>query len=275
MVYSIQRRYPTSDRIIWTGKIFLSPTLAYEVIRRFVDESEVSDKDLRHIVKRSYSTFRHPDTVPLVTLDKAKNLHLLELFHGPTFAFKDVALQFLGNLFEFFLVRKNEHIRHGQQRHHLTVIGATSGDTGSAAIYGLRGKKDVSIFITFPDGKVSPVQEAQMTTVLDPNVHCLSVEGTFDDCQDLVKALFGDAEMNKGTPPCRCQFHKLGSDTGSDHILLLRLFPAAEATARIETSQICSSDREFWGHLSWILCETHGIADREIGHCNERKRHIA
>ena len=184
-----------ADYLDW--KDFSFSDLAYEVIRRFVDESEVSDNDLRHIVKRSYSTFRHPDTVPLITLDKAKNLHLLELFHGPTFAFKDVALQFLGNLFEFFLVRKNEHIRHGQQRHHLTVIGATSGDTGSAAIYGLRGKKDVSIFITFPDGKVSPVQEAQMTTVLDPNVHCLSVEGTFDDCQDLVKALFGDAEMNK------------------------------------------------------------------------------
>ena len=171
--------------------------LAYELIRRFVDESEISDHDLRRIVHRSYSTFRHPDTVPLVTLDKSKNFHLLELFHGPTFAFKDVALQFLGNLFEFFLVRKNEHIKRGEERHHLTVIGATSGDTGSAAIYGLRGKKDVSIFITFPDGKVSPVQEAQMTTVLDPNVHCLSVEGTFDDCQDLVKALFGDTEMNK------------------------------------------------------------------------------
>ena len=184
-----------ADYLDW--KDFSFPHLAYEVIRRFVDESEISDRDLQTIVKRSYSTFRHPDVVPLVTLDKSKNLHLLELFHGPTFAFKDVALQFLGNLFEFFLVRKNEHIKQGQQRHHLTVIGATSGDTGSAAIYGLRGKRDVSIFITFPDGKVSPVQEAQMTTVLDPNVHCLSVEGTFDDCQDLVKALFGDAEMNK------------------------------------------------------------------------------
>lgn len=171
--------------------------LAFQVMRQYIDDSEISDQELKTIVDKSYSTFRHPDTVPVVTLDKSKNLHLLELFHGPTFAFKDVALQFLGNLFEFFLVRKNKALDHGHARHHLTVIGATSGDTGSAAIYGLRGKKDVSIFIMFPDGKVSPVQEAQMTTVLDPNVHCLSVKGTFDDCQDYVKALFADAEMNK------------------------------------------------------------------------------
>lgn len=173
------------------------PDLAYEVIRLYVDESEISNTELKDIVHRSYSTFRHQDIVPTVTLDKSKNLHLLELFHGPTFAFKDVALQFLGNLFEFFLVRKNKNSEASQSRHHLTVIGATSGDTGSAAIYGLRGKKDVSVFIMFPDGKVSPVQEAQMTTVLDPNVHCLAVQGTFDDCQDFVKAAFGDAEMNK------------------------------------------------------------------------------
>ncbi len=120
---------------------------------------------------------------------------MLELFHGPTFAFKDVALQFLGNLFEYFLVRRNEG-KSGKDRHHLTVVGATSGDTGSAAIYGLRGKKDVSVFILHPKGKVSPVQEAQMTTVLDSNVHNLAVEGTFDDCQDIVKALFADPEIN-------------------------------------------------------------------------------
>lgn len=101
---------------------------------------------------------------------------------GPTFAFKDVALQFLGNLFEYFLVRRNEGKKE-KERRHLTVIGATSGDTGSAAIYGLRGKQDVSVFILYPKGKVSPIQEAQMTTVLDENVHNLSVEGSFDDCQ--------------------------------------------------------------------------------------------
>merc|ERR1712000_459109 len=106
------------------------------------------------------------------------------------------ALQFLGNLFEYFLVRRNQNKSSGD-REHLTVIGATSGDTGSAAIYGLRGKKDVSVFIMHPKGKISPIQEAQMTTVTDANVHNLAVEGTFDDCQDFVKALFGDEEMNK------------------------------------------------------------------------------
>ena len=131
---------------------------------------------------------------PLVHLKD--NLYLLELFHGPTFAFKDVALQFLGNLFEYFLVRKNAG-KEGRDRHHLTVVGATSGDTGSAAIYGLRGKKDVSVFILHPKGRVSPIQEAQMTTVPDANVHNLAVTGTFDDCQDIVKALFADPETNK------------------------------------------------------------------------------
>jgi threonine synthase len=184
-----------SEYLEWKDLSF--PDLAFQVMRLYIDPGEISDRDLKSIVYASYSTFRHPSTAPLITLDKSKNLHLLELFHGPTFAFKDVALQFLGNLFEFFLVRKNAHLQSGHDRHHLTVIGATSGDTGSAAIYGLRGKKDVSIFIMFPKGKVSPVQEAQMTTVLDANVHNLAVEGTFDDCQDMVKALFGDTEMNK------------------------------------------------------------------------------
>lgn len=126
----------------------------------------------------------------------------MELFHGPTFAFKDVALQFLGNLFEYFLTRSNKD-KEGSARKHLTVIGATSGDTGSAAIYGLRGKKDVSILMMHPKGKISPIQEAQMTTVMDDNVHNLAVDGTFDDCQDFVKALFQDSDINKT--------HKLGA----------------------------------------------------------------
>ena len=171
------------------------PELAFSIIRLFVDASEIPDSDLSSICSKSYSTFRESAITPLIPLSPSSNLHLLELFHGPTFAFKDVALQFLGNLFEYFLVRKNKHA--SGNRHHLTVVGATSGDTGSAAIYGLRNKKDVSIFIMFPTGKVSPVQEQQMTTVLDPNVHCLSVTGSFDDCQDYVKALFADPETNK------------------------------------------------------------------------------
>ena len=177
--------------------------LAYKILTLYIDSKEIPEDDLRRIVNCSYSTFDTPEITPLITLDQGSQLHLLELFHGPTFAFKDVALQFLGNLFEYFLVRQNED-KTGQHRQHLTVIGATSGDTGSAAIYGLRSKKDVSVFITFPHGRVSPMQEAQMTAVLDANVHNVAVEGaTFDDCQDFVKALFGDQDINST--------HKLGA----------------------------------------------------------------
>ena len=164
----------------WADKSFQE--LAFEIFSLYISQEEIPSDDLKDIINRSYSTFRASNVTPLITLDASKNLHLLELFHGPTFAFKDVALQFLGNLFEYFLVRRNEG-KEGKNREHLTVIGATSGDTGSAAIYGLRGKKDVSVFITHPKGKVSPIQEAQMTTVLDANVHNIAVEGTFDDCQ--------------------------------------------------------------------------------------------
>lgn len=167
--------------------------LAVRILGLYISPAEVPTADLRALVERSYSTFRASEVVPLVHIED--NTHLLELFHGPSYSFKDCALQFLGNLFEYFLVRKNEG-KQGADRHHLTVVGATSGDTGSAAICGLRGKKDVSVFILHPKGRVSPIQEAQMTTVLDRNVHNLAVRGTFDDCQDIVKALFGDADAN-------------------------------------------------------------------------------
>ncbi|KAF4310665.1 putative threonine synthase [Botryosphaeria dothidea] len=170
--------------------------LAFAIFSLYISPSEIPAQDLKELIRKSYSTFRAADRTPTVTLDEKRNIHLLELFHGPTFAFKDVALQFLGNLFEYFLVRRNQGKTEGEKEH-LTVIGATSGDTGSAAIYGLRGKKDVSVFIMHPQGKVSPIQEAQMTTVLDANVHNLAVDGTFDDCQDFVKALFADEAINK------------------------------------------------------------------------------
>jgi threonine synthase len=180
----------------------------------YISPSEIPPEDLKDIIRRSYTTFRSDEVTPLIQLQG--NIHLLELFHGPTFAFKDVALQFLGNLFEYFLVRRNEG-KTGRDRYHLTVVGATSGDTGSAAIYGLRGKKDVSVFMLHPKGRVSPIQELQMTTVLDANVHNLAVTGNFDNCQvsmllapqlyctvvlthvviqDIVKTLFADPDAN-------------------------------------------------------------------------------
>ncbi|KAF8892971.1 tryptophan synthase beta subunit-like PLP-dependent enzyme [Infundibulicybe gibba] len=168
--------------------------LSTAVLSLYISPDEISRKELRALVDKSYSTFRHPEVTPLKKLGERK--YILELFHGPTFAFKDVALQLLGNLFEFFLLRRNARKQSGEKQERLTVVGATSGDTGSAAIYGLRNKANVDIFILHPKGRVSPIQEAQMTTVTDPNVHNVAVAGTFDDCQDIVKELFADKEFN-------------------------------------------------------------------------------
>ncbi|TFK53086.1 tryptophan synthase beta subunit-like PLP-dependent enzyme [Heliocybe sulcata] len=168
--------------------------LSVAVLSLYISPEELTLDALRTLVTKSYSTFRHPDITPLHKLgDKT---YILELFHGPTFAFKDVALQLLGNLFEFFLLRRNAKKSAGEAPEKLTVVGATSGDTGSAAIYGLRNKANISIYILHPKGRVSPIQEAQMTTVTDANVHNVAVKGTFDDCQDIVKSLFADKAFN-------------------------------------------------------------------------------
>jgi len=159
--------------------------LAYEIASLFCPQDEVPAADLKRLMTSSYSTFAHKDVVPLVPIG---DFHMMELFHGPTFAFKDVALQALGNLYEYFLQRKARR---------LTVVGATSGDTGGAAIYGMRGKENVECFILFPKGKISKIQQQQMTSVLDANVHCVAMEGTFDDCQDVVKGLFADLDFKK------------------------------------------------------------------------------
>lgn len=172
--------------------------LALEIMKLYISSEEIPEADLKVLIERSYSTFRSKDVTPLAkdVTGKNEHLHILELFHGPTYAFKDVALQFVGNLFEYFLQRANKDLPQ-EQRKRITVVGATSGDTGSAAIYGMRGKKDVSVFILYPTGRISPIQEEQMTTVPDQNVQTLSVKGTFDNCQDIVKAIFGDVEFNK------------------------------------------------------------------------------
>ncbi|CAI5732836.1 unnamed protein product [Hyaloperonospora brassicae] len=172
-------------------------SLAAQVMRLFVDDAELSSAELDALVQKSYSpaTFRAPDVAPLVKV--TDQLLVLELFHGPTFAFKDIALQFLGNLFDVFLARANERqAAAGAPAHAITVVGATSGDTGSSAIYGLRGKANIEVFILFPEGRVSAIQQRQMTTVMDANIHNVAVRGTFDDCQAIVKDLFADAAFN-------------------------------------------------------------------------------
>lgn len=156
------------------------PSLAFEVLRLFISTEDISDDELQTLVTRSYATFEHPEIAPVVPVG---DIYVMELFHGPTLAFKDFALQLLGNLFEHILARR------GQQ---LNIVGATSGDTGSAAIAGVRGKANISIFVMHPHNRVSPLQERQMTTVLDDNVHNIAIEGTFDDGQRIMKALFND-----------------------------------------------------------------------------------
>jgi threonine synthase len=157
--------------------------LAQAVFEPFVADS-LDSAPLAGLVDRAYATFDHPEVTPLVRVGP---VHVLELFHGPTLAFKDVALQFLGCLFEHLLESRGEN---------LTVLGATSGDTGSAAIHALKGKRRVEVFILFPHGRVSPMQERQMTTVPEANVHCVAVDGSFDDAQSIVKTLFNDRAFN-------------------------------------------------------------------------------
>ncbi len=154
---------------------------AVRVCTPFVGDA-LTEAELRDILTRAYASFDHAATVPLVQLDGRH--WLLELFHGPTLAFKDVAMQALGRLFETFLGRSGGHV---------TIIGATSGDTGSAAINALAGRAGVEVFMLHPEGRVSEVQRRQMTTVLAPNIHNVAIKGNFDDAQALVKAMFNDA----------------------------------------------------------------------------------
>ncbi|MEM7287869.1 MAG: threonine synthase [Actinomycetota bacterium] len=157
--------------------------LATEVMWPYV-EGSIERDDFAEIVDAAYATFDHPDVTPLV--DLGDDVHLLELFHGPTLAFKDVALQLVGRLFDHELAKRGERV---------TIVAATSGDTGSAAIEAVRDREAIDIFVLHPHERTSPLQRRQMTTVDAVNVHNVAIEGTFDDCQDLVKAMFGDQEF--------------------------------------------------------------------------------
>lgn len=158
--------------------------LAAKVMAPFT-EGVLSEAELKQLCAAAYGSFAHDAVTPLVQLDGQH--WLLELFHGPTLAFKDVALQLLGQLFERFLSGSETQ---------LTIVGATSGDTGSAAIHAVAGREQVEIFMLHPEGRVSDVQRRQMTTVLAPNVHNIAIKGSFDDAQAMVKRMFGDAEVS-------------------------------------------------------------------------------
>jgi threonine synthase len=159
--------------------------LAARVVSLFTGDA-FPDGELERLANVAYGRFRHAAVAPLVQLDEG--LWLLELFHGPTLAFKDLALQLVGLIFDAVLTRRREHV---------TIVGATSGDTGSAAIEACRDREAVDIFIFYPHERISEVQRRQMTTVTSDNVHAIAIEGTFDDCQDLVKMLFADAVLRR------------------------------------------------------------------------------
>ncbi|MBI1214356.1 MAG: threonine synthase [Alphaproteobacteria bacterium] len=159
--------------------------IAWRVILPFVSD-DIPSEDLVKLLRRAYKGFETPEIAPLHRLED--NLYVQELFHGPTLAFKDVALQFLGQVFDLLLEKRKSRV---------TIVGATSGDTGSAAIEAFRGKDNADIFILHPKGRVSEVQRRQMTTVIEPNVFNIAIEGSFDDCQDIVKAMFNDARFRE------------------------------------------------------------------------------
>jgi threonine synthase len=175
----VPERWPTIDRAT-VGKLAGKPyaEVAVEVIRPFVGDG-IAEADLARMAREAYGSFRHPAVAPLTQLDPS--LFVLELFHGPTLAFKDLAMQFVARLMD--------HVLH-QRAERTTIVVATSGDTGGAAVEAVRGRAQVDVVVLFPQGRISEVQRRMMSTVPDSNVHALAIEGTFDDCQALVKAMF-------------------------------------------------------------------------------------
>jgi threonine synthase len=186
----VPEQYPTMPKeqiSALKGKHYTQ--IAEEVLNLFIDESSVLKPKISQIVQDSFKKFRNKDITELRDISVMRNnLFFLELYHGPTISFKDYAMQLVGNIFDEILKHNNKH---------LTIVGATSGDTGSAAIEAFRGKESVDIFILQPKGGVSEIQKKQMTTVDDKNVHNLVIDGSFDDCQGMLKRLFMDEKLNK------------------------------------------------------------------------------
>ncbi len=158
--------------------------LSTEIINLFSGDF-ISKEELSSLVEKSYSTFREKEVIKITNVGELK---LLELFHGPTLAFKDVAMQFIGNLYEYYLSKNDKKIN---------IVVATSGDTGAAAIDSIKGKSNLNIFVLHPNNKISSVQRKLMTTVEEKNVFNIAIDGNFDDCQNIVKSMFSDLEFSK------------------------------------------------------------------------------
>ena len=178
--------WPVLDsKLIESFKDLTYNEIAFHVLKVFLDKS-ISDDTLNKIITNSYKNFKSKDVTPLVRV--RDNEYILELFHGPTMAFKDVAMQFIGNIMNYYLNCTDENIN---------ILGATSGDTGAAAIEGFKNTQNCKIFILHPHNRISEVQRKFMTTVNSANVYNLAIKGSFDDCQKIIKTIFSDIKLKK------------------------------------------------------------------------------
>ena len=230
--------------------------LALKIISPFVGDECIPHDELRRLVEDSYANFDHPDVAPLTSL--GSNEWILELYHGPTLAFKDFALQVLGRLLDYVLKKNDQKV---------VILGATSGDTGSAALEGCRHSDNVDIFILHPHNRVSDVQRKQMTTVKGSNVFNLAVEGNFDDCQKIVKQAFSDQSFL----PANRQLVAVNSINWARilvQIVYYFLCRFKTGSARESRLLLCAYWK-FWRYLCRVLGKTDGFAGAAIDCCHQ------
>ena len=240
----------------FAGKPF--PEVAVALLEPYMGGS-ISRAELMAIARDAYARFGHPAVTPLVQIDRS--LWVLELFHGPTLAFKDVAMQLLARLMDRVLAARGARV---------TIVAATSGDTGGAAIEAFRGSQRVDCVVLFPQGRISDVQRRMMTTAAEPNVHAVAVEGTFDDCQALVKAMFGDLPFRD-----RLQLAAVNSINWGRIIAQLTYYFAASAA--LGGPQRCravrGADRQLRRRVRGLCGQGHGASRRAARHRHQRERH--
>ena len=234
--------------------------VAVEVIHPFTGGA-ISKPELLAMANEAYQRFGHPAVTPLVQIDR--NTWILELFHGPTLAFKDVAMQLLARLMDHVLAKR---------RARATIVGATSGDTGGAAIEAFRGSKRADVIILFPDGRVSDVQRRMMTTPAEANVHAVAIKGTFDDCQALVKGMFNDHAFRD-----RMALSGVNSINWARIVAQVTYYFVAAAAlgAPHRAGHVLGADGQFRRHLRRLGGEADGASGRAPGHRVQCQRHPA
>jgi threonine synthase len=255
----IPQTYPrVDDATLDAWRTLSYPSLAFEVLSLYI--SDIPPADLKAICERTYTpeVFGSSKIAPLRKLENG--LYLQGLSNGPTLAFKDMAMQLLGNLLEYELARRQEN---------LNILGATSGDTGSAAEYAMRGKKGVRVFMLSPRGRMSAFQQAQMFSLQDRNIHNIAIDGVFDDCQDIVKQVTSDLEFK--------QQYKIGAVNSINWArLLAQVVYYFSGSAGVRTGgdrcKLCSAFGEFRKHLRGAYCAHDGASNIPAGPCDQRER---